>query len=67
MIFDPPADPAMNTASLFLSSTISGHIDESGRLFGAMKFAGDGRNPKPFVLPGVEKSSISSFNMIPVL
>lgn len=67
VIFEPPADPAMKMASLYLSNKMTGHIDESGRLLGLMKFAGDGASPKLLFFPGDEKSSISSFNIMPVL
>lgn len=42
VIFEPPADPKIKIASLFLSNTITGHIDESGRFPGSMKLAGEG-------------------------
>lgn len=67
VILEPPAEPAIRMASSFLSSTMNGHMEESGRLLGSMKFAFEGRRPKPFFKPGDEKSSISSFNMMPVV
>lgn len=47
-------------------TTIVGHIELNGRLPGAIKFAGDGGSPKPLVILGELKSSISSLNIIPV-
>lgn len=67
VIFEPPADPAMKTTSPFSFKTITGHMDESGRLPGLMKLAGEGSRPNPFFFPGDAKSSIWSFNMMPVL
>ena len=46
---------------------MKGLIDESGRLPGLMKFAGDGLKPKGFFPFGNEKSFISLFMMIPVM
>lgn len=43
-----------------------GHIEESGILNGFMKFVGDGGTPYELFTPGIEKSSIPSFRMIPV-
>lgn len=45
VILEPPADPLTNTASLFSSTRINGHVDDSGRFIGAIKFAGEGENP----------------------
>lgn len=67
MIFDPPAAPKARTKSPFLSVITVGHIEDNGRLPGFIKLAGDGRNPKELMVPGVEKSSISLFTIIPVL
>lgn len=67
VIFEPPADPDTKTTSPFLSKMMLGHIEDSGRLPGLIKLAGDGRNPTPLAFPGLEKSSISLFKMIPVL
>ena len=47
-------------------TTIDGHIELNGRLPGRIKFAGDGGSPKPLVMLGELKSSISSLNIIPV-
>ena len=49
------------------SNTMVGVMEESGRFPGAMKLAGEGGTPKEFTIPGVEKSSISLLNMMPVL
>lgn len=45
---------------------MAGHIEDCGRLNDWMKFAGDGGKLNPLDLPGVEKSSIWSFSMMPV-
>ena len=66
MIFDPPEAPATILTFPFLSVIILGDIDDSGRFPGRMKLAGEGGYPKKLFLPGVEKSSISLFMMIPV-
>lgn len=42
-----------------------GDIEDIGRLFGWIKLTSDGANPNPFDIPGVEKSSISSFQTMP--
>lgn len=42
-------------------------MDDMGLLDGSMKFAGAGGNDAVVLLFGMEKSSISLFNMIPVL
>jgi len=47
-------------------TTIAGLIELNGRLPGRIKFAGDGGRPKPLVIFGELKSSISSLNIIPV-
>lgn len=67
VILLPPAAPMAKTTSPFSSVIIEGHIEDIGFLPGAMKFTGDGGSPKLFVIFGDEKSSISSFNIIPVL
>jgi len=41
VIFDPPAAPAPRTKSPSLLVIIVGHIDDIGRLPGAMKLAGE--------------------------
>ena len=46
---------------------IVGHVEERGIFPGLMKLFGDGGIPKSEVMLGDEKSSISSFIMIPVL
>lgn len=45
---------------------MEGHIELNGRLPGRMKFGGDGGRPKPLVILGELKSSISSLKIIPV-
>ena len=67
MILDPPAPPitAYNDP-LSLNSRMTGLMDESGRLPGRMKLAGEGTKPKELFALGVEKSSISLFMMMPV-
>lgn len=67
MILVPPALPITSFASPLLSTTIVGHIEESGCLPGAMKLEGDAGTPNEFTTPGVEKSSIESFRTIPVV
>jgi hypothetical protein len=47
-------------------TTIAGLIELNGRLPGRIKFAGEGGRPKPLVILGELKSSISSLNIIPV-
>lgn len=42
MIFDPPAAPAARTNSPLWSVNTDGHIEDSGRLPGAMKLDGEG-------------------------
>ena len=37
--------------SPFPSTTTVGADDDSGRLYGSIKFAGDGSNPNEFVMP----------------
>ena len=46
--------------------TSVGHMDDMGILPGTMKLLGEAGTPKAFEVPGVEKSSISLLNMIPV-
>lgn len=43
-----------------------GQVEERGRLPGRTKLILEGGRPNPFVILGAAKSSISSFNMIPV-
>lgn len=45
---------------------INGVIEESGRLRGLMKLAGAGGSSSGVTSDGAEKSSISSFNTMPV-
>lgn len=45
---------------------IDGAIDDKGFLPGWMKFAGEAEILNKFMVPGVEKSSISLFMIIPV-
>ena len=66
MILDPPEAPATILTSPLSSVTIVGDIEDMGRLNGRIKLAGEGGYPKALILPGVEKSSISLFMMIPV-
>ena len=67
VILIPPAPPIISWTSPFLSTIITGHIDDSGILPGAIKLAGDAGTPYEFTFPGVEKSSISSFMIMPVV
>ena len=67
VILVPPDAPTTNLTSPFGETTILGHIEDKGRFHGAMKFAGEAGTPKKFVVFGVEKSSISLLNIIPVL
>lgn len=45
---------------------ITGVMEEIGRAPGLIKWFDEGGNPKAFDEPGVEKSSISLLNRIPV-
>ena len=54
------------TFPVWLSMMMVGHVDERGIFPGLMKLFGEGGMPKPEVMLGEEKSSISSFMMIPV-
>lgn len=67
VILVPPAAPTTKIASPFSSTTTLGHIDDMGLFPGTIKFDGDGGTPNLLIKPGAEKSSISSFKMIPVL
>ena len=63
----PPAAPiVMTTSPEVLLTIMDGHIEESGRFLGFMKLASDGITPNVLTSPGVEKSSISLLNAIPV-
>lgn len=66
VIFVPPAAPINISTFLFSSNIIVGHIEDNGIFRGRMKFDGDGGAPYELFIPGTEKSSIPSFNMIPV-
>jgi len=66
-ILVPPAAPTTKTASPSELTTINGLIDDRGIFPGAMKFSGEGGISKALVILGAEKSSISSFKIIPVL
>lgn len=67
VILLPPAAPMTKTTSPFASVITDGHIEDKGLLPGAIKLAGEGGRPKAFVILGEEKSSISSFKIMPVL
>lgn len=67
MILLPPAAPIAKITSPFSFVIKEGHIDDRGLFPGFMKFIGDGGRPKLFVIFGEEKSSISSFRIMPVL
>jgi hypothetical protein len=57
----------LNMVTFLVSSSYItiGDIEDIGRLFGWMKLTSEGANPNPLFMPGVEKSSISSFQTIP--
>lgn len=57
-IFGPPDPPTARTTSPLSSVITVGHMEDIGRLYGCMKFVGDGGNPWKFVTPGMEKSFI---------
>jgi len=61
MIREPPAAPVVKKTVPFANSTMMGQMEDRGRFPGAIKFAGDGSNPKELRRPGCEKSSISLF------
>ena len=67
MILVPPADPTTSRGlfKLVLTKTV-GVMEDNGLLPGLMKLVGDGGSLKKFVMFGEEKSSISSFKIIPV-
>lgn len=67
VILVPPAAPTVNFTSPLLSITIVGHIEEKGCFPGAIKLDGDAGTPKALTTPGVEKSSIESLSIIPVV
>lgn len=66
VILLPPAPPISSSTSPLRFKRMVGAIDESGALAGAMKFAGEAAKPYEFTWPGREKSSMPSFNMMPV-
>ena len=63
----PPEPPISSLTLPRRSVMIDGHIDDIIRLPGSMKFVSDGFTPKMFIMSGEEKSSISSFKMMPVV
>ena len=68
VIFVPPDAPVISlTFPVALSMMIVGHVEERGIFPGLMKLFGEGGIPKSEVMLGDEKSSISSFMMMPVL
>ena len=66
VILDPPAAPTTILTSPRPSTNTDGHMDDSGRLPGSILLAGEGGIPKSLGLSDVAKSSISSFQMMPV-
>jgi hypothetical protein len=67
VIFVPPAAPmTMRTLLLSERAKMVGVMEDNGRLPGWMKLAVLGGTPKALVMLGDEKSSISSFKMMPV-
>lgn len=67
MILVPPEAPTTERTLLVVAlTTMVGVIEDNGRLPGLMKLAGLGGTPKALVTLGDEKSSISSFRMMPV-
>ena len=62
----PPAAPITERTVPSVLTTMVGVMEDKGRLPGLIKFAGLGGTPKAFVTLGEEKSSISSFKMMPV-
>lgn len=67
VILVPPEAPTTNSTCPSESATILGHIEDRGLFPGLMKFAAEAGTPKEFTVLGVEKSSISLLNIIPVL
>jgi hypothetical protein len=67
VIFVPPAAPTTSWTVPFWSTTIEGDIDDSGLFPALIKLATEGGMSKLLVMLGDEKSSISSFRIIPVL
>ena len=67
VIFVPPAAPmTMRTLLLSERAKMVGVMEDKGLLPGWMKLAVLGGTPKALVMFGDEKSSISSFKMMPV-
>ena len=66
MIFVPPEAPTTRFTIPSELTTILGHMEDSGRFPGFIKLAGDAGTPKALTVFGVEKSSISLLNRIPV-
>lgn len=67
VILVPPEAPTTNLTCPSESATILGHMEDSGLFPGLMKFEAEAGTPKEFTVLGVEKSSISLLNIIPVL
>lgn len=55
----PPDAPTAKRGTPLLSTNIEGVIEDIGRFPALIKLLFDGSTPKLFLLPGVEKSSIS--------
>jgi hypothetical protein len=66
MILEPPAAPVLRNRSPEGYSTMTGVMEESGRLPGRMKLLGQGTKPNALETPGMEKSFISLFMIMPV-
>ena len=66
ILVPPEAPETILTLCLFLSTIITGHVEDMGLFPGLMKFCGDGGTPKELVTLGELKSSIWLLNMIPV-
>ena len=67
VILVPPEAPITERTRPVVESTITvGTIDDKGLFPGTIKFAGLGGTPKPFVMLGEPKSSISLLKIIPV-
>ncbi len=67
VILVPPDAPFIKNGSPLLLTNIAGVMDDMGILPGTMKLDGEAGTPKALVVLGVEKSSISSLKIIPVL
>ena len=67
VILVPPAAPMTErTCPVSELTTIVGVMDDKGLFPGRIKLAGLGGKPKKFITFGEEKSSNSSFKIIPV-